>query len=154
MSSRSVLGPTQPPVPGGKAAEARSWPLPSSAEVKNGGAIPPLPNVFVAYSVAVVRKRTILTERPLLVGEVSANLCGKRVLRGQRNEYLRPLISVFLDRSRYFYIQVAHQLSSRGWVDPIPDPLLLRKSGMAENRTRDLWFCSQKLWPLDHRELN
>jgi hypothetical protein len=27
-------------------------------------------------SVAVVRRRTIPTERPLLVGEVSANLCG------------------------------------------------------------------------------
>jgi hypothetical protein len=37
----------------------------------------------------------------------------------------------FLDRSRYFSIQVAPQLSSRGWVDPVPDPLLL--------------------WPLDHR---
>jgi hypothetical protein len=28
------------------------------------------------YSVALVRKRTIPTERPLLVGEVSANFCG------------------------------------------------------------------------------
>jgi hypothetical protein len=27
-------------------------------------------------------------------------------------------------------------LYSRGWVDPIPDPLLLRKSGSARNRTR------------------
>jgi hypothetical protein len=36
-------------------------------------------------------------------------------------------------------------------VDPIPDPLLLRKSGSTGNRTRDLWICSQKLWPLDHR---
>jgi hypothetical protein len=65
-------------------------------------------------SVALVRKRTILTDRPLLVGEVSANLCGLRVLRGERNEFPRPLILVFLDRSRYFFIQVAPQLSSRG----------------------------------------
>jgi hypothetical protein len=28
------------------------------------------------------------------------------------------------------------QLYSRGWVDPVPDPLLLRKSGSAGNRTR------------------
>jgi hypothetical protein len=28
------------------------------------------------YYVALVRKRTIPTERPLLVGEVSANFCG------------------------------------------------------------------------------
>jgi hypothetical protein len=38
--------------------------------------------------------------------------------------------------SRYFFLQVALQLYSRGWVDPVPDPLLLRKSGSAGNRTR------------------
>jgi hypothetical protein len=42
----------------------------------------------------------------------------------------------FLDWSRYFFFQVAPQLYSRGWVDPVPDPLLLRKSGSAGNRTR------------------
>jgi hypothetical protein len=42
----------------------------------------------------------------------------------------------FLDRSRYFFYQVAPQLYSRGLVDPVPDPLLLRESGSAENRTR------------------
>jgi hypothetical protein len=57
----------------------------------------------------------------------------------------------FLDRSRYFFIQVPPQLSSRGWVDPVPEPLLLRKCGRAGNRTRDLWICSQKLSQLDHR---
>jgi hypothetical protein len=46
-------------------------------------------------SVAVVRKRTIPTERPPLVGEVSANFFGQRVLGGKRNEFPRPLISVF-----------------------------------------------------------
>jgi hypothetical protein len=30
----------------------------------------------------------------------------------------------FLDRSSYFSIKVAPQLYSRGWVDPVPDPLL------------------------------
>ena len=29
-------------------------------------------------------------------------------------------------------------------MDPVPDPLLLRKSGSAGNRTRDLCICSQK----------
>jgi hypothetical protein len=58
----------------------------------------------------------------------------------------------FLDRSRYFFFQVAPQLYSRGWVDLVPDPLLLRNSGSAGNRTRDLWICSQWLWPLDHRD--
>jgi hypothetical protein len=41
----------------------------------------------------------------------------------------------FLDRSRYF-LETAPQLSSRGSVDPAPDPLHLRKSGSAENQTR------------------
>jgi hypothetical protein len=62
-----------------------------------------------------------------------------------------PTYLGFLDRSRYFFIPVAPELSSRGWVDPVPGPLLLRKSGSAVNRTRDLWICSQELWPLDHR---
>jgi hypothetical protein len=48
-----------------------------------------------ANSVALVRKRTIPTERPPLVGEVSATFSGERVSRGQRNESPRPLISVF-----------------------------------------------------------
>jgi hypothetical protein len=41
----------------------------------------------------------------------------------------------FLDGSHNFFFQVAPQLYSRGRVDPVPDPLLLRKSGSAENRT-------------------
>jgi hypothetical protein len=36
-------------------------------------------------------------------------------------------------------------------VDPVLDPLLLRKSGNAGNQTWDLWICSQELGPLDHR---
>jgi hypothetical protein len=42
----------------------------------------------------------------------------------------------FLDRSRYFSFQIAPQLCSQGWVDPVPDPLLLRKFGSARKRTR------------------
>jgi hypothetical protein len=44
---------------------------------------------------ALVHRRTIPTERPPLVGEVTANFNGQKVLRGQRNESPRPLISVF-----------------------------------------------------------
>jgi hypothetical protein len=36
-------------------------------------------------------------------------------------------------------------------VDPVPDPLLLRKSSSAGNRTQDVWICSQELRPLDHK---
>jgi hypothetical protein len=42
----------------------------------------------------------------------------------------------FLDRSRNFFFQVVPQLYSRGWVNSVPDPLLLRKSRSAVNRTR------------------
>jgi hypothetical protein len=41
----------------------------------------------------------------------------------------------FLDQSRYFFFQVAPQLNSRGWVDSVPYPLLLRKFGGVGNRT-------------------
>jgi hypothetical protein len=42
----------------------------------------------------------------------------------------------FLDRSSNYFFQVAPQLYSRGWVNPVSDPLLLRKSGSAGNRAR------------------
>jgi hypothetical protein len=42
----------------------------------------------------------------------------------------------FLDRSRYFFFLVAPQFYSRGWVDPDPDPVLLRKFGSVGNRAR------------------
>jgi hypothetical protein len=58
----------------------------------------------------------------------------------------------FLDQSRYFFIQVAPRLYSQGWVDTVPDPLLLRKSGSAGNWMQDLWICSRDLWPLDYRD--
>jgi hypothetical protein len=46
----------------------------------------------------------------------------------------KKLNSVALVRKRTIPTdQVASQVSSRGWVDPVPDPLLLRKSGRAGN---------------------
>jgi hypothetical protein len=44
----------------------------------------------------------------------------------------------FLGRSRYFLFQEGVRLYSQGPMDPVPDPLLLRKSGGARNQTRDL----------------
>jgi hypothetical protein len=60
------------------------------------------------------------------------------------NPYCRNL--GFLDRSRYFFFQVAPQLYSRGWVNPVPDPLLLRKSGCAGNRTRTSGSVARKAY--------
>jgi hypothetical protein len=91
-------------------------------------------------SVALVSERTILTERPKLAGEVSDNFCRYIYI------YIRcHVVSAadpygsnfgFLDCSRYSFFQVAPQLDSRGWVDTVPDPLLLRKSDRVGNRTR------------------
>jgi hypothetical protein len=94
----------------------------------------------------LIRKRTIQTERPPLVGEVSGTFAdrGCRVVRAM-NPHGR--IIVFLDRSSYYFFQVAPKLYSWGWVDPVADPEILRKSGRAGNQTQDLWIYSQELWP-------
>jgi hypothetical protein len=44
----------------------------------------------------------------------------------------------FLGWSCYFFFQVAPELYSRGGVDPVPDPLLLKKSGSTGNRAGPL----------------
>jgi hypothetical protein len=75
------------------------------------------PDFLTSNSGALVRQRTIPTDRPPLV-EVSAKFSGQRVSRGQRNESSQPLI-----------IQVAPQLSSRVQVDP-----------------RSIRTVSQKIW--------
>jgi hypothetical protein len=86
-------------------------------------------------AVARVRELTMLNERSLLVGEVSANVCRWRCHVVSVTElYDRNLC--FLDRSRYYFFLVAPQLYSRGWVGPVPDPQLLRKSSSVGNRTR------------------
>jgi hypothetical protein len=73
-------------------------------------------------SVAWVGERSILTELPLLVEQLVPTFedRGCHVV-SVTDPYGRIL--GFLDRSRYFFFQVAPQLYSRGWVDPVPDPL-------------------------------
>jgi hypothetical protein len=36
-------------------------------------------------------------------------------------------------------------------VDPVPDPLLLKISGSAENRTRTSGYLARNSWPVEHR---
>jgi hypothetical protein len=50
------------------------------------------------------------------------------VSRGQRGGSPTAVNVSFIDRSRYFFFQVAAYLSSWGWVDPVPDPLLRGKN--------------------------
>jgi hypothetical protein len=73
------------------------------------------------------------------------------VSRGQRGGFPTVVNLSFLDRSRYFSFKQLLIYPHKGWVDLVPDPLLLRKSGSAGNRTRDLWVSSQELWPLDYK---
>jgi hypothetical protein len=50
----------------------------------------------------------------------------------------------FVDRSCYFFFQVAPHLSSQGCVDPVPDSLLLRKSGTTGNQINNNSLFRQK----------
>jgi hypothetical protein len=59
---------------------------------------------------ALVSERTIQTERPPSVGEVSANFCGCRVVSAADP---RVLNLCCLDRNRYSFFQVAPQVCSR-----------------------------------------
>jgi hypothetical protein len=99
---------------------------------------------FIVYtnSVVWVCKRTILTERPPpTFANRGCHVVSVTVPHGR--------IFGFLDRSRYFFFQVAPELYSWGWVDPVPDPLLLRKYGSAGNRTHSGSVARNS--DLDHR---
>jgi hypothetical protein len=78
-------------------------------------------------SVALVRERTIPTERQPFVGEVSSKFCAM-------HSHFR--IHDFLDRSRYYFFYVAPHLYLTRLSALIPDLLLLRKSGSVGNWTR------------------
>jgi hypothetical protein len=94
----------------------------------------------------LVRKRTIPTERPWRPVKLMATFSGRGMSLCQYNGFPRPLISVSRPEPLLLF-QVAPQLSWRGWVDPVPEPLLPRKSGSAGNRTWDLWYSgSLYLW--------
>jgi hypothetical protein len=70
---------------------------------------------------------------------------------GQRGGSPTVVNLSFLDQSRQFSFKLLLIYPHKGWVGPVPESLLLRKSGSGGNRTRDLWVSSQELWPLDHR---
>jgi hypothetical protein len=82
------------------------------------------------------------SEHQTAEAEMCVNLCGYRVLLGLSNGSLRPF-SRFSRLEPLFHL--APQLSTRGCVDPVPDQVLLRKSGISVNRTRGLCDCSQEL---------
>jgi hypothetical protein len=59
-------------------------------------------------------------QRPPLVDKVSANFLLIEVATWSAWRILYGRILDFLGRSCYFFFQVAPQLYSRGWVDPVP----------------------------------
>jgi hypothetical protein len=100
--------------------------------------------------VALVGRRNIPTERQPLIVDVSAKFADRRVSRGRRDRSSTAVISVSRPKPLLFF-QAAPQLYSRGWMVPVPDPILVKKCGSVGNRIRYFWICSQELWPLDHR---
>jgi hypothetical protein len=90
---------------------------------------------------------TTATDQRILV----PTFADRGVSHGQRDGNQTDIFLGFLEGSRYFIFQVPPHVCSLCWVKPVPDPLLLRKSGSTGNRTWDLWVCKQELWPLDHR---
>jgi hypothetical protein len=103
-------------------------------------------NQKIKPSVALVHEQTTPTERPPLVAEVSAKFADRWCHMVSAMLYFR-----FSTPKKLYFFQAAPQLYLLGWVDPVPDILLLRKSGSSGNRTRNLWICSQGLWSLNHR---
>jgi hypothetical protein len=94
-----------------------------------------------------VHEQTIPTEQPPLFGEASANLCGWMVPRDQCEGTLWPYSRLSRPKLLLFF-QVAPQLYLQGWVHPVPDPLLLRKSGSAGNWT---WASGSVARNSDHQ---
>jgi hypothetical protein len=58
-----------------------------------------------------------------LSAKLVPTIADRGLSRGQRGGSLARIIG-FLDRSHYFFFQAAPQLYSRGWVDPVANPLL------------------------------
>jgi hypothetical protein len=91
-------------------------------------------------SMDLVRKQTI----PIEWRHLSAKLVARVAWSAQR---IPAAVNLdFLDLEPLFFHSSSSSVVSRGWVDPVPDLLLLRKSGSAGNRTRDLWICIQEIW--------
>jgi hypothetical protein len=99
-------------------------------------------------SVAWIRERTIPTERPPLVGEVSANFCAWRVQRGQLDGFLRPYFRISRPESLFSFASsspvVLESLSG-----PRSRPTIYQKTWQCRDSNPDIGICSQELWPLD-----
>jgi hypothetical protein len=110
----------------------------TNKQKKNSVAFSPKPN-YTDWATATYWRNLLTT------------FADRRLWRGQRGGSHTVVNLSFLDRSRYFSFKYLPIYPHKGWVDPVSDPLLFRKSGSVGNRTRDLWVCSQEVWLLDYR---
>jgi hypothetical protein len=100
--------------------------------------------------VTLVRERTIQTERPPLVGEVTANFCGWWVPHGQRDGSLRPYSGISRPESLLF-LPSSFSIVLTRLRGPRFRPTTSQKMWLSREWNPGLWICSQELWPLDHR---
>jgi hypothetical protein len=89
------------------------------------------------------RERTIPTEQPPFINKVSVNLLWTERSRVVSTAYTHGRNLSYLYLSLYFFFQVSPQLNPRGGVDPVPDPLLFRKSGIEGNLTQPSRFVAR-----------
>jgi hypothetical protein len=73
-----------------------------------------------------------------LSAKLVPTFCGCKVPRGQRDGSLRPY-SRFSRPGPLLFLSSSSSIVLTRLMDPVPDPLLLIKSGSAGNRSRDLF---------------
>jgi hypothetical protein len=105
---------------------------------------------IILNSVAWVRERTIPTERPPLVSEVSDNFCEYKVPRNQRDGSLWPY-SRYSRPKPLLFLQSSSSVLLTRLSAPPSRPTTSQKIFYHRESNPDLWICSQELWPLDHR---
>jgi hypothetical protein len=97
-------------------------------------------------SVAWVRERTIPTERPPLVGEVSVNFF--RIQSAAWSAWRIPPAVISVSRPEPL---LSLPSSSSIVLTRLSGPRSRPTTFQRRESKPDLWICSQELWPLDHR---
>jgi hypothetical protein len=86
-----------------------------------------------------------------LSAKLVPTLVDRGMLNGQRGWSLQ-LWSRLSRHEPLLFLSSSSSIVLTRLSGPHPDPLLLWKSGSARNQTQTSGFCSQELWPLDHRD--
>jgi hypothetical protein len=95
-------------------------------------------------NMASALERTTPTERPPLVGEVSANFCGYRVPRGQREGSLRPYSRLYKPKPLTF-LSSSFSIVLTRMIGPCSTLNTSHKMWYRRESNQDLWICSQEL---------